>query len=148
VAQWQWLGTPAISLVLGIFTGGLTVAMSKFELGFIPMRGRAHYVAINVTAVGLGGGAAALAAGHLLNDLQGKTFQFGALSLDRFDVFFMLSAAFLLVPLAAHATLPEERARSLRTMLQRELKLRQLRVLRLLRRAGEAVVPPSAEGEA
>jgi MFS family permease len=132
--QWSWLGVPAISLVLGLFTGGLTVSMSKFELGFIPVRGRAHYVALNVTAVGLGSGAATLGAGRLLTALSGKHVRLGTLTMDRFEVFFFLSALLLVVPLLVRATLPEERARSLRDILRREMRLRSLRMLRMLRR--------------
>jgi hypothetical protein len=140
-AQWVWLGAPAISLVLGIFTGGLTVSMSKFELGFIPIRGRTHYVAMNVTVVGLCSGIAAFAAGRLLERLAPARVQFAWLVLDRYRIFFLLMAVLFAVPFLVRATLPEERSRSLRSLFQRELLRRSRRMRRLLRK------PRPAPGE-
>lgn len=133
---WRWAGVPGISLLLGVFTGGVTVSMSKFELGFIPVRGRAHYVAANVTAVGLAGGCATLAAGGLLQLFKGLTLHAGPLTLDRYRAFFLLCALLLLVPLAVRRKLPEERARSLRGLVRRDLARRARRVRRMLRLKG------------
>jgi len=117
-SAWHWVGIPAISLVLGAFSGGLTVSMSKFELGFIPMEGRAHYVAINVTTVGLTSAIATLAAGQLLDLLKETEIQIGWLTLDQYRLFFLVSAALLAVPLLVRRGLPEERSRSVRTFLR------------------------------
>lgn len=130
---WQWAAAPCIALLLGIFTGGVTIAMSKFELGFIPLRGRAHYVAINVTAVGLASGAATLAAGGILHLLAGIHRQVGPLVLDRYRLFFLICGFLLLVPLTIRRSLPEERARSLRSLMRREFVRRSRRVRRLVR---------------
>lgn len=130
--EWRALGSPAISLVMGIFTGGLTVAMSKFELGFIPIRHRAHYVALNVTVVGLASAAATLAAGYLLQKLAHRQLHLGWLAFDRFQVFFLLAGTLLMVPLVVRGTLPEERARSLRGLLRRAFLRRSLRFRRAL----------------
>jgi len=115
---WDLVGVPGISLLLGIFTGGLTVSMSKFELGFIPIQGRAHYVALNVTAVGLGSGLATLAAGQVLHLLHGVDVRAGWFTLDRYRLFFALAAALMAVPFMARMTLPEERARSVRKLMR------------------------------
>lgn len=131
--EWRWLGAPAVSLMVGLFTGGLTVSMSKFELGFIPIQGRAHYVALNVTAVGVGSGAATLAAGRMLQTLSGVELHLGFLRLDRYGLFFLLLAVLLLVPLRLRTTLPEERARSLRSLFRRALARRTHRARRLAR---------------
>jgi MFS family permease len=126
---WLWTGIPAVALVLGIFTGGLTVAMSRFELGFIPFEGRAHYVAINVTVVGLSSGAATFAAGWMLQALRGVSLEAGWLELDRYRIFFALSALLLVVPLVVRTRLPEARARSVRALIGREFR-RRTRALR------------------
>lgn len=132
---WLWLGIPSISLLLGMFTGGLTVSMSKFELGFIPFEGRAHYVALNVTLTGVASAAATFAAGGLLQLLLPVKLQLGSLLLDRYDFFFALCAALLLYPVFVRRTLPEERARSVRALLERELRRRSVLLQRLLRKS-------------
>jgi hypothetical protein len=132
--EWVWMGLPALSLMLGIFTGGMTVSMSKFELGFIPVRGRAHYVALNVTAAGLGSAIATMAAGWLLQALEGRHLRAGALTLDRYGIFFALMGALLALPFAVRRFLPEERARSLRALLSLEVRRRSRRVRRLFHR--------------
>jgi MFS family permease len=131
--EWRWLGAPAISLVVGLFMGGLIVSMSKFELGFIPMHGRAHYVALNVTAVGMGSGASTLAAGWMLQALSGVELRLGFAHLDRYGLFFLLLSALLLIPLRLRKSLPEERARSLRSLLRRALARRTHRARRIAR---------------
>jgi hypothetical protein len=130
---WIWLGIPAISLVQGIFTGGLTVSMSRFELGFIPIRGRAHYVAINVAVTGLCSALAALAAGGMIEAFSGLEPGSGWLVVDRFTLFFAICAGLLAAPLIIRRRLPEDRARSLRALFRRELLRRSRRVRRLLR---------------
>ena len=131
--EWVWMGIPALSLMLGIFTGGMTVSMSKFELGFIPSRGRAHYVALNVTAAGLGSAVATLAAGRLLQALEGHRYHLAGLTWDRYGVFFTLMAALLVLPFLVRRFLPEERARSLRALLSLEVRRRSRRMRRLLK---------------
>lgn len=130
--EWRAVGAPAISLLLGMFTGGLTVSMSKFELGFIPIRHRAHYVALNVTIVGLASAAATLAAGWLLQMLAHRQVHLGWLALDRFQVFFLIAGALLVVPWIVRGALPEERARSLRGLIRRAFLRRSLRFRRTL----------------
>jgi MFS family permease len=132
----MWLIAGGVSLLFGIFTGGVTVAMSKFELGFIPLKDRAHYVAINVTAVGVGGGAATLAAGRILQLLAPLDVRWGWAELDRYRVFFLLCAVLLFVPVMVRRTLPEERARSIRALLRRAFVRRSAQVRRLLGGAG------------
>lgn len=131
---WLWLAVPAISLFLGIFLGGVTVSMSKFELGFIPIRHRAHYVALNVTVVGLTSAIWTLAAGRLLQALANHPVHLGAWVLDRYRIFFLISAAVLVVPIVSARTLPEERARSLRALLSRTLLRRSRHFLKMLGR--------------
>jgi MFS family permease len=131
---WLWTGIPAVALLLGIFTGGLTVSMSRFELGFIPIEGRAHYVASNVTAVGLSSGIAAFAAGWFLQALRNVSLDLTLLTLDRYRLFFVLSAALLAIPLVARMQLPEERSRSVRALMRREIHRRSRRLRRLLGR--------------
>ncbi len=128
VPAWAWAGIPLISLLLGIFTGGLTVSMSKFELAFIPVEGRAHYVAINVTAVGLGSGLATLAGGQLIHELSRVDAHLGWITVDRYRTFFALTAVLLAVPFLARMTLPEDGARSVRRLVR--VGLRQARRLR------------------
>lgn len=132
--EWHWVGIPAISLVLGIFMGGLTVSMSKFELGFIPVRDRTHYVAANVVLVGLASGTATLLSGRLLQVLAETQVRVGPLMLDRFRIFFILAALALAAPLMIRRYLPEERAHSLRRVLSRELRRRSRAMRRLLAR--------------
>lgn len=136
-AEWLWFGIPSISLLLGLFMGGLTVSISKFELGFIPVEGRAHYVAINVTLVGLGSAAATFGAGGLLQLWRDTHFRLGTWHLDRFDLFFALCAVLLLYPTFIRRSLPEERSRSVRSLLRRELKKRSVLIRRLLHRDGD-----------
>ncbi len=126
-ALWQWAGAPGLSILTGIFMGGVTVSMSKFELEFIPVRHRAHYVALNVTAVGLLCGVGTLSAGFLLQSLAGVS----ALSVptQRFHVLFVLCALLLLIPLALRRTLPDERERSLAGILRRALARSSRRLL-------------------
>jgi MFS family permease len=130
---WNWSGIPAIALLMGIFTGGLTVAMSKFELGFIPLEGRAHFVAMNVTISGLAAAGSTLAAGSLLNVLTPLHLLVGSWRLDRYDCFFALCAVMLLVPLYVRRSLPEERSRSIRALTELELRRRSRRLRQLLR---------------
>ncbi len=132
---WFWVGVPAVSFFSGIFTGGLTVSMSKFELGFIPAVGRAHYVALNVTVVGLTSAAATFFAGRLLQLLSGIRIEWGWLTFDQYRIFFVLSAAGLLVPLVIRRILPEERARSLRALMRRAWLRRAVMLRRMARRA-------------
>jgi Na+/melibiose symporter-like transporter len=115
---WHWVGVPIIALVLGAVTGGVTVSMSKFELGFTPIEGRAHYVAINVTAVGLTSGIATLAAGQLLEVLRGHDVRVLWMVLDQYRLFFLVSAVLLVLPFFIRRGLPEQRARSVRTFLR------------------------------
>ncbi|MFN3648900.1 MAG: MFS transporter [Armatimonadota bacterium] len=131
-AVWLWLGVPLISLLIGIFTGGLTVSMSKFELGFIPVLHRAHYVALSVTLTGLGSGAATLASGYLLQVLRGVNVQWGLLEIDRFRIFFLVMAVLLIVSMIPLHYLPEEHTRSLRAIVKRVIARRTLRMRRLL----------------
>jgi MFS family permease len=135
---WMWLEAGLVSLILGIFTGGLTVAMSKFELGFIPMRDRAHYVATNVTAVGLGSGIATLAAGAILQALAGVDLRWGVVEIDRYRLFFLLAALLLAIPFWIRRTLPEACARSVRSLVRRALVRRSAQVRRRLRKAKKA----------
>jgi MFS family permease len=134
--EWRWLGIPAISLLLGVFTGGLTVSMAKFELSFIPLEGRAHYVAINVTLAGLASAAAAWAAGALLQLWQHVAVPIGPWRLDRYDLFFLLCAALLLIPNLARRPLPEPGSRSVGGLLSVALKQRARRLRRWGRRGG------------
>jgi MFS family permease len=132
----MWVEAGAVSIALGVFTGGLTVSMSKFELGFIPLRDRAHYVAINVTVIGLASGIATLAAGRLLQLLDPVRFQWGLLEVDSYRLFFFIAAVLLVVPLYIRRSLPEARARSLRSLLRRAFVRRSVRVRRLLSQVG------------
>jgi hypothetical protein len=111
--------------------------MSKFELGFIPMRDRAHYVATNVTAVGIGSGVATLLAGRLLHALAPVQLQLGWVELDRYRIFFLIAAALLAIPLLARRTLPEEHARSIRVLVRRAFMRRSVQVRRLLAQVGK-----------
>lgn len=132
----MWFAAGAVSLGFGIFTAGVTVAMSKFELGFIPLKDRAHYVAINVTAVGVGSGVATLVAGRVLQLLAHLEVHWGWGELDRYRMFFLMSAILLFVPVLVRGTLPEERARSLRGLLRRAFVRRSAKMRRLLEQAG------------
>lgn len=132
----MWLEAGAVTITLGVFAGGLTVAMSKFELGFIPVRDRAHYVAINVTVVGLASGIATLAAGRLLQLLSPVSFQWGLIEVDSYRLFFLTAAVLLSVPFFLRRGLPEERARSLRSLMRRAFVRRTARVRRLLAQVG------------
>jgi len=132
----MWFAAGLVSLIFGIFTAGVTVAMSKFELGFIPLKDRTHYVAINVTAVGVGSGVATLLAGRLLHVLAPLDVRWGWGELDRYRMFFLISALLLFVPLMVRRTLPEERARSIRALLRRAFVRRSARVRRLLGQTG------------
>lgn len=132
----MWFAASFVSLVFGIFTAGVTVAMSKFELGFIPLKDRTHYVAINVTTVGIGSGIATLVAGRLLQLLAPLDLRWGWLELDRYRAFFLLSALLLFVPIMVRRTLPEERARSIRALVRRAFVRRSVRVRRLLGQTG------------
>ena len=131
---WHWVGAPMISLTLGIVMGGLNISMSKFELGFIPIQGRAHYVAMNVTLVGLGSAVAAMGAGQMLQALSDHDLVLGPVSLDRYRVFFLSLALLLVVPLLFRRSLPEERARSLATLFRRQLAKRSRPIRKLLSR--------------
>ena len=128
----MWVEAGIVSIILGVFTAGVTVAMSKFELGFIPMRDRAHYVATNVTAVGIGSGVATLLAGRLLHALAPIQLHAGWLELDRYRIFFLISALLLAIPIMVRRTLPEEHARSIRVLVRRAFMRRSIRVRRLL----------------
>lgn len=136
-AEWLWIGIPSIMLLIGLFMGGLTVSISKFELGFIPMEGRAHYVAINVTLVGLGSALATFGAGGLLQLLRDTHLRLGTWHLDRFDLFFALCSVLLIYPTFVRRYLPEERSRTVRGLLERELRKRSRLLHRLLHRGGE-----------
>jgi hypothetical protein len=55
---------------------------------------------------------------------------------DSYRLFFFISALLLGVPLFIRRSLPEERARSLRSLVRRELVRRSVRVRRLLEQVG------------
>jgi MFS family permease len=131
---WTWIGVPSISALLGLFNGGLTVSLSKFELGFIPMEGRAHYVALNVTLAGVGSAASTFAAGALLQFLHPVHLRLGTWYLDRFDLFFGLAGILLFAPVMLRRSLPEERSRSVRALLERELRTRSRILRKILQR--------------
>lgn len=139
---WHWFGIPTVSLISGIFAGGLTVSMSKFELGFIPAAGRAHYVALNVTAVGITSAVATFLAGRLLQLLSGIHREWGWLTLDQYRIFFVISALSLLIPLVIRRSLPEERSRSLRALMRREWRRRAVLLRRMARRGPRRKLHP------
>ena len=64
---------------------------------------------MNVTAVGLASAVATFAAGALLQGLKDLHLDLGPLVLDRYRVFFLLTAAALIVPIIIRRRLPEER---------------------------------------
>src|SRR5262249_49937609 len=122
--QWRWLGAPAVLLLLGIFTSGVTVAISPFELGFIPVQGRDHYIAINSILAGLASGSATLGAGHLLHGLAGANLRLAGLALDHYQLLFALASLLLLVPLLVQRSLPEEGVLSARDEVPRGVQRR------------------------
>jgi hypothetical protein len=126
--EWRWVGAPAILLLVGIFSAGITIALSQFELGFIPARGRDHYVAINSTAVGLGSGCATLAAGHLLQGLGNANLQVAGRRLDPYHLLFILASLLLLPLLLGHGSLPENGAFTLPQVIQCGARRRLFRV--------------------
>ncbi|MCC2668683.1 MAG: transporter, partial [Armatimonadetes bacterium] len=134
----MWLEAGLVSITLGIFTAGLTVAMSKFELGFIPLQDRTHYVAMNVTAVGIGSAIATLLAGQLIHALASIHVRIGWLELDQYRIFFLIAGALLSIPLLIRTTLPEERSRSIRALMRRALVRRSVQVRRLLTNVGKS----------
>lgn len=128
---WQWAAAPVVSLVLGVFMGGLTVTMSRFELSFIPVEGRAHYVAANVTLVGLGSALAAFVAGALLQRLPPGAIDLGWLSTDRYRIFFLLTAALLAAPLILRRPLPEPGSWSVTHLVHSTIRLQRGRLRRI-----------------
>jgi hypothetical protein len=119
----------------GCFSAGITVALSQFELGFIPACGRDHYVAINSTAVGLGCGCATLAAGHLLQSLGNAKLQVAGFRLDRYQMVFSLGSLLLLPRLLGYGSLPENGALTLPEVIRPGTRRRLLRV----RQASDAI---------
>src|SRR3990172_4834363 len=95
---WALVGAPsfgseglgaAISFWSGLFSAGLYVATSKFELGIIPRDDRAHYVALSIMSGGLSGGLSSRLAGELLEGLETLSWTVGGYVIDNFRLFFL-----------------------------------------------------------
>jgi len=114
----MWGLGSVISFWSGLFSAGLYVSTTKFELGIIPRDDRAHYVALSIMAAGLSGGLSSRLAGELLENLGPVSWAVGGYVIDRFRLFFLYTFVLCLVPLALRRGLQEGEVRSTRALVK------------------------------
>jgi MFS family permease len=114
----MWGLASVISFGSGLFSAGLYVSTTKFELGIIPRDDRAHYVALSVMAAGISGGLSARLAGDLLERLGNLSWAVGGYAIDNFRLFFLYTFALCLIPLYLRRGLREGEVRSARSLVR------------------------------